>query len=117
MESDVAIKCADTLRKMGWSVSFEEWIGETKFRADLVLRYNDKNYGFVEVVDSNNIIEKSKSICLIIDNVVKNLKPPIFILTNGAFYDIYHYGELYATLDNPPSPKTVDLILEGVNKE
>ena len=81
--------------------------------SDINLRYNDKVYGFVEILDTNDLKTKTRRITWFLDNYLKEQKPLVFIITNGYKFDVYHYGEFYGSLTIPPSPKNVNRLFGG----
>lgn len=116
MEFDVAVKSRTVFQNLGWDVGMEEKIEGYNYRFDLILRRNDKVYGFVEVVDRDNLTAKAKEIQNILATFIKEYKPLVFVITNGFSYDIYHLGEFYGSLSVPPTPDDVDLLFGGAEE-
>lgn len=115
-EFEIIQKCVTIFERLDWDVTTEEVfeIGRHNyFRHDIVLRHNSKIYGFVEVINSNNIKEKSEKILSVLNSAVGYLKPKVFIITNGFAYDLYSLGEFYGSLTVPPTPEDVDLLFGG----
>ena len=50
LEREVMQKCLTVFENLGWSVGQEEKVEGCPYRFDMVLRHNEKIYGFVEVV-------------------------------------------------------------------
>ncbi len=114
-EADILEKCYDIFQRLGWDVSLEEKIDGYDFRADLVLRYNKKMYGVVEVVRTCDFKNKVQMLNRYTNTYLNVLKPIVFIITNGYKYDVYHFGEFYGSLTIPPTPENVDLLFGGEN--
>lgn len=110
-ERVIALNVLTIFKNLGWAVNMEEVINGHRF--DLTLRYENKIYGFVEVIRSDNLLEKAKDITFILNEIVKEVKPLIFVITNGYAYDVYHKGEFFGTLSVPPTPEDVNLLFGG----
>lgn len=117
MECEVLMKCIEIFQRLGWEVSREETIDGYNYRFDIVLRYNGKVYGFVEVIDKKNIEEKAKALNAAIKPFLNEYKPLVFFITNGFAFDLYVSGELYGCLTVPPTPEEVDMLFGGGTNE
>ena len=113
MEALVFDKAINIFQRLGWNITKEEKIENSNKFADITLRYNDKIYGFVEIVDTKDLHTKTRKITWYLDEYLKEHKTPVFIITNGYKYDVYHYGEFYGSLTIPPSPKNVNTLFGG----
>jgi len=119
-ESEIILKCRTIFENLGWEVRTEEVfeIGPCNpFRYDIVLRHNGEVYGFVEVISSEDLVDKAKTIKVLLDTVVTQMKPRVFVITNGYTYDVYLKEKLYGSLTVPPSPELVDIVLGGEDNE
>ena len=117
LESTICCKCHHILQNLGWDVSQDEWIEDVAFRFDLVLRHNDRVYGFVEILSGDNLSYKSYRLCNFVERYIKEKKPPIFMVTNGYVYDLYVAGKCYGTISAPPTPENIDVLLGGEHLE
>lgn len=114
LESTICLKCHKLFKNLGWDVSQEEWVKDVAYRFDLVLRHNGKLYGFVEILSGDNLRDKAASLCNLVEGyIIKEKKPPIFIVTNGFVYDLYIAGKCYGTISAPPPPENIDVLLGG----
>ena len=115
-EREVMHQCSVIFERLGWEVRTEELfeIGrKNPFRCDIVLRHNDEIYGFVEVINRDNLKEKAEKVLSVLNSVVGHLKPKVFIITNGFSFDLYHFGDFYGSLTVPPTPEDVDILFGG----
>jgi hypothetical protein len=112
-EAMISHKVAKVLKNLGWELEYEKAVEGYKYRFDLILKYNEKYYGVVEIFRTEDIDEKTGMLLSIIDTFVEKSKPPIFIITNGYKYDIYHFGKFYGSLMVPPTPENINTLLGG----
>ena len=118
-EKEVMQKCVGIFENLGWDVRTEEFfeLGRNRrhnpFVCDIVLRHDGEIYGFVEVINRENLKEKAEKVLAVLNSVVGHLKPKVFIITNGFTYDLYHFGEFYGSLTVPPTPEDVDILFGG----
>ena len=97
-------RCIKIFTNLGWSVECERTIEGLSLRPDIVLSFEGKTYGYVEVVgdkDIDIVVRKKEEIAYYLENN----KPEIFILTNGIIFDIFYEGRYSNTLTVPPSPE------------
>lgn len=116
LEREVMQKCVGIFENLGWDVRTEEVFElgrHNPFRHDIVLRHNGEIYGFVEVIGSDNLMHKAKVVKSLLDTVIKEMKPRIFVITNGFSYDLYLPNEFYGSLTIPPTPEEMALLLGG----
>ncbi len=112
-EAMISNKVENVLKKLGWELEYHKAVEGCKYRFDFTLKYNEKFYGVVEIFRTEDIIEKTDILLSIIDTFVEKSKPPIFIITNGYKYDIYHFGKFYGSLMVPPTPENINTLLGG----
>lgn len=111
LKSDIVQRCVTIFTRLGWEVNVGESVKilpRKSIKPTFVLRHNGEIYGFVEVTTSTNV----KNLGELIDTVIINVKPPIFVLTNGYAFEIFHLGESYGTLTVPPTPDDVNTLLD-----
>ena len=114
-EYEIATRVSSVFENLGWEVEREKAV-EYKgvhFRFDMVLNYNGKSYGYVEVVNRDNLVDKSKTIFEVLGTFLQETKPLIFVFTNGSAFEVYHLGKCYGTLTVPPSPEDVNFLFGG----
>ena len=115
-EFEIIQKCATIFENLGWDVRTEEIFElgrKNPFRFDMILRHNGEVYGFVEVINRDNLKERAEKILEVLSSVVGDLKPKVFIITNGFSFDVYHFGKFYGSLTVPPTPEDVDILFGG----
>lgn len=112
-ELQVMQKCLTVFENLGWSVGQEEKVEGYPYRFDIVLRHNEKIYGFVEVVAKETLKQKAEFIDKVLGEFIQEYKPMVFIITNGFAFDVYHFGEFYGSLTVPPTPEDVDILFGG----
>ena len=112
-EAMISNKVESILKNLGWELEYRKKIEGCNYHFDFALKYNEKYYGVVEVFRTEDIIERTKYLLYIINTVLKESKPAIFIITNGYKYDVYHLGEFYGSLIVPPTPENVNTLLGG----
>lgn len=108
-------ECAEKFNRLGWDASIPK--PTVDYGYDIVLRHNDEVYGAVVVISSNFYNKaahfKAKHIKKLVENALVNLKPKVFVITNGFTFDVYHFGEFYGCLTVPPTPEDVDILFGG----
>jgi hypothetical protein len=101
-EIDLEKQCADMFLSAGWTVKREAQCQSP----DLILYYRGKMFGYVEIflfLDEENVRRKIS----IIANGAATAKTPIFIVTNGVFFDVYYYGRYCGRRTCLPTPRIV----------
>ncbi len=97
------------LNNLGWTTRPGNVIpgaAEAPYWPDLVISYNGVDYGYVDYTtaeDPEDILAQKK----FLNDVVDNLRPMVFMLTNGYVFDIFIDGAYIRTCSNPLSPDTL----------
>ena len=104
-------KCQYIFDNLGWDVIVPE--DSVGLDYDFLISKNNEIYGMVEVANLSNLTAQTKRLKRLLENVTTNIKPKLFVLTNGFAFDVYYFGELYGCLTVPPTPEDVDLLLGG----
>lgn len=100
--------CLRLFSNLGWTVRKEEVVNVASgmVQPDFVLSDGDREFGYVEVITSTNadsLAQKKNVIQVMVDQC----KPDVFIITNGMVFDIFYKGKFAGSMSNPPSPATV----------
>ncbi len=103
-ESEVESHCINIFTNLGWDVEREKIVEGINFRPDITLSYNGQTCGFVEIVAdmSIEIIKRKKDL---MTSFLDEVKPRLFVLTNGESFDIFYNGKYATTQTVPPSPE------------
>ena len=119
-ELEAREKCNTIFTRLGWKVSVDKYYKYDtnckSIKPTFILRYNGKVYGFVEIVTSDgDFVKKCKKASALIETVIKDIKPPIFIVSNGYVYDLFILGESCGTLTVPPMPDEIDILMGKID--
>ena len=100
--------CVNVFSRLGWNVKKNKKIICDPFilKSDIVLLLGEKEYGYVDVVtdfSKDSLIKEKKQVQLVIENV----KPKLFILTNGMEYDVFWDGIFTQKCTIPPSVHSI----------
>ena len=89
--------------RQGWDCEKSPyWIdmpNKSRFCPDIVLTKEGKIYGFVECYAGQQLMKKKDGILYIVDH----LKPELFVLTDGSYYEVYFNGRYVDTMTVPIS--------------
>lgn len=105
-------KCFELFSRLGWDVSYPN-PGCADPGYDLALNHNDELYGAVLAIKFDDLKKRAKLVELILDRVVSDWKPRIFVITNGFAFDVYLLGTFFGTLTVPPTPEDIDILFGG----
>jgi hypothetical protein len=112
-EIDLEKRCADMFLSAGWAVERETRVqlGGRSFVPDLALEYQGQNFGYVEIFSFQNEQDTRRKID-IAANYAKLIKSPVFVVTNGVFFDVYYYGSYCGRRTCLPTPRIVAAALK-----
>jgi hypothetical protein len=107
-EIDLEKRCADMFLSAGWAVKRETRVqfGDRSFVPDLTLDYQGESFGYVEIFSFQNEQNTRRKID-IAASYATSIKSPVFVVTNGVFFDVYYYGRYCGRRTCLPTPRIV----------
>ena len=118
LERELEQQIIHRFEEAGWNVKIPKPIRLDNSRAiypDIEIFDGDTSFGYVEVKSSL----KPEILLKKIDQwklMVRELKPKLFIITDGVEYHVSVYGNKFDVIYFPPSPKSYHALIGLVNE-